>query len=56
MIDNKVIVLSPDGKQWRQLLDQNDGMSGPCGISIDRTTNNILITSYYGSALMFHIS
>jgi hypothetical protein len=26
---SKVIVLSPDGKQWRQLLDQNDGMSGP---------------------------
>jgi hypothetical protein len=24
---NKVIVLSTDGKQWRQLLDQNDGMS-----------------------------
>jgi DNA-binding beta-propeller fold protein YncE len=53
---NKVIVLSPDGKQWRQLLDQNDGMSGPYGISIDRTTNNILITNYCGSALMFHIS
>ena len=53
---SKVIVLSPDGKQWRQLLDQNDGMSGPYGISIDKTTNNILITSYYGSALMFHIS
>jgi hypothetical protein len=29
---NNVIVLSPDGKQWRQLLDQNDGMSGPYGI------------------------
>ena len=53
---SKVIVLSPDGKQWRQLLDQNDGLSGPYGIYIDKTTNNILITSYYGSALMFHIS
>jgi hypothetical protein len=53
---SNVIVLSPDGKQWRQLLDQNDGMSGPYGISIDKTTNNILITNYYGSALMYHIS
>ena len=52
----KVIVLSPDGKQWRQLLDQNDGMSCPYAIYIDRTTNNMLITSYYASALMFHIS
>ena len=52
----KVIVLSPDGKQWRQLLDQNDGMSCPYGISIDRTTNNILITNLSGSALMYHIS
>ena len=53
---NKVIVLSPDGKQWRQLLDQNDGMSGPYAIYIDKTTNNILITNYYGFALMYDIS
>jgi hypothetical protein len=53
---NKVIVLSPDGKQWRQLLDQDDGMSSPYAIYIDRTTNNILIINLYGSALMFHIS
>jgi outer membrane protein assembly factor BamB len=51
-----VIVLSPDGKQWRQLLDQYDGMNCPYGISIDRTTNNILITNVYGSPLMYHIS
>jgi hypothetical protein len=50
---SKVIVLSPDGKQWRQLLDKNDGMSGPY---IDRTTNNILINNLLGSALMYHIS
>jgi DNA-binding beta-propeller fold protein YncE len=53
---NKVIVLSPDGKQWRQLLDKNDGMNGPYGIYIDKTTNNILITNLLGSALMYHIS
>ena len=52
----KVIVLSPDGKQWRKLLDQNDGMSCPHGISIDRTTNNILITNYNGPAFFYHIS
>jgi hypothetical protein len=51
-----VIVLSPDGKQWRQLLDQNDGISCPYGISIDKTTNNVLISNYYGSPLMYHIS
>jgi hypothetical protein len=45
-----------DGKQWRQLLDHNDGMSCPYGISIDRTTNNILISNYIASALMYHIS
>jgi sugar lactone lactonase YvrE len=49
----KVIVLSPNGKQWRQLLDQNEGMSCPYGISIDRTTNNILITNISGSAMMY---
>jgi outer membrane protein assembly factor BamB len=54
--DNKVIVLSPDGKQWRKLLDQKDGLILPYAIYIDRTTNNILITNYNGSVLMFHIS
>jgi DNA-binding beta-propeller fold protein YncE len=53
---NKVIVLSPDGKQCRQLLDHNDGMRSPYGISIDRTTNNILIINSSGPALMYHIS
>ena len=52
----KVIVLSPDGKQWRQLLDQNDGMSGPYAIYIDKTTNNILISNYRASAFLYHIS
>jgi hypothetical protein len=53
---SKVIVLSPDGKQWRQLLDQNDGMSGPYGISIDRTTNNILIINHNAPSFLYHIS
>ena len=52
----KVIVLSPDGKQWRQLLDLNDGMSCPYAIYIDKTTNNILISNYNASAFMYHIS
>jgi hypothetical protein len=52
---NKVIVLSPDGKQWRQMLDQTDGMSCPYAISIDKTTNNILITNLKGPALVYHI-
>jgi hypothetical protein len=52
----KVIVLSPDGKQWRKLLDQNDGMSCPYAIYIDKTTSNILITSYNGRAFLYHIS
>ena len=53
---NRVIVLSPDGKQWRQLLDHNDGMGDPYGISIDKTTNNVLISNATGSAFMYHIS
>jgi DNA-binding beta-propeller fold protein YncE len=53
---NKVIVLSPDGKQWRQLLDQNDGMSCPYGIYIDKTTNNMLIINYNALAFLYHIS
>ena len=52
----KVIVLSPDGQQWRQLLDQNDELSCPYGISIDKTTNNMLVTSYRGRAFLYHIS
>jgi hypothetical protein len=52
----KVIVLSPDGKQWRQLLDLNDGMRCPYAIYIDKTTNNILISNYNAPAFLYHIS
>jgi DNA-binding beta-propeller fold protein YncE len=52
----KVIVLSPDGKQWKQLLDQNEGMSYPYAIYIDKTTNNILITNSLGLAFLYRIS
>jgi DNA-binding beta-propeller fold protein YncE len=52
----KVIVLSPDGKLWRQLLDPKDGMRCPYAIYIDKTTNNILITSYGDRAFLYHIS
>ena len=40
---NKVIVVSPDGKQWRQLLDQNDGLIRPYAISMDI----IILLLYY---------
>jgi hypothetical protein len=52
----KVIVLSPDGKLWRQLLDPKDGMRCPYAIYIDKTTNNILITIYGDRAFLYHIS
>jgi hypothetical protein len=52
---NKVIVLSPDGKQWRKLLDQNDELSCPYAISIDKTTNNALITNFKAPAFLYHI-
>jgi DNA-binding beta-propeller fold protein YncE len=52
----KVIVLSPDGKQRKQLLDQNEGMSYPYAIYIDKTTNNILITNLLGLAFLYRIS
>jgi hypothetical protein len=54
--NNKVIVLSQDGKQWRPLLDQNDGLSGPYGIYIDKKTNKVLVTNYYVPAFLYYIS
>jgi DNA-binding beta-propeller fold protein YncE len=53
---NKVIVLSPDGKQWKQLLDQNDGLIRPYAISIEKTTNKVLITNYDGRVFLYHTS
>jgi hypothetical protein len=54
--NNKVIVLSQDGKKWRPLLDQNDGLSGPYGIYIDKKTNKVLVTNYYAPAFLYYIS
>jgi 6-phosphogluconolactonase (cycloisomerase 2 family) len=52
---NKVVVLEPDGRQGRQLISSEDGLNGPIGLYFDKSKNCLLVTSYCGPALLYHM-
>ncbi|VDI66260.1 Hypothetical predicted protein [Mytilus galloprovincialis] len=49
--NNSIFVLSPDGKQARKLLEENDGISESFGLAFDVKKENLLVANYYKSAL-----
>jgi DNA-binding beta-propeller fold protein YncE len=42
---NNVVVLSPDGQNYKVLLSVRDGVKTPWGIHCDRASNQLLLTS-----------
>ena len=51
---NKVVVLEPDGRQGRQLISSEDGLNGPTGLYFDKSKNCLLVTTFGGSAFLYH--
>ncbi|XP_052066873.1 uncharacterized protein LOC127706348 [Mytilus californianus] len=49
---HRVVVISPDGQQNRQLLSREDGLESPCAIHFDRKNNCLLVVN---SSNMFFI-
>ena len=52
---NSVVVLEPGGRQGRQLISSNDGLSGPAGLHFDKYKNSLLVTNYHEPAVLFHV-
>jgi hypothetical protein len=53
---NNVVVISPDGQYHRQLLSSKDGLSFPCVLDYDKSTNRLLVVYQSKSAFLFDVT
>ncbi|XP_071121818.1 uncharacterized protein [Mytilus edulis] len=53
--NNNVIVISPDGKRYKELLSLRDGLRNPIALYFDRRTNKLLVSNRSGDAVIYHI-
>ncbi|XP_063424145.1 uncharacterized protein LOC134707912 [Mytilus trossulus] len=54
--NNSVVVLSPDGKDARPLLGEDNGIKMPYGIHFDQSRNLLLVTNLSGAAFLYNIT
>ena len=52
---NNVVVLSPDGKNCRQILTKSDGMNNPISLRINIDRNELLVCNLHGPAFLFSL-
>ncbi|XP_052077166.1 uncharacterized protein LOC127715168 [Mytilus californianus] len=53
---HNVVVISPDGKQQKQLLSSKDGVDWPNGLIYDRHKNQLLVTNYDKGAVLYNVT
>ena len=53
---NNVVVISPDGQCHRQLVSSKDGLSFPCVLDYDKSTNRLLVVNDSESAFLFDVT
>ncbi|XP_071149666.1 uncharacterized protein [Mytilus edulis] len=53
---NNVVVISKDGKQAKELIGANDGISNPRAMYFDKNKNILLVTNYKGYAFLFNVT
>lgn len=52
----KVIVISPDGQKYRQVLSKDDGIALPWCITYDRTTDQLLVINWKDNAYLYKVT
>ncbi|XP_071121088.1 uncharacterized protein [Mytilus edulis] len=52
---NNVVVISPDGHTYRELLTSKNGLERPAAIHVDRSNNKMLVASREGTAFVFNL-
>ncbi|CAG2186794.1 unnamed protein product [Mytilus edulis] len=52
---NNIVVISPDGKQAKELIGFSDGLSNPGAIHFDKTQNLLLVANYNKAAFLFRV-
>jgi hypothetical protein len=55
METNNVVVLSPDGKNCRQILTKSDGLNEPYSLRINIDRNELLVCNANGPAFLFSL-
>ena len=50
-----VVVISPDGQRYRQLLSSSDGLVIPVVLDYEKSTNRLLIVNASESAFLFDV-
>jgi DNA-binding beta-propeller fold protein YncE len=53
---SNVVVISPDGQRYRQLLSSTDGLSNPSVLDYDKSTNRLLVINRNGTAFLFDVT
>ena len=53
---NNVVVIAPDGQCHRELLSSKDGLSWPCVLDNDKSTNRLLVVNQGESAFLFDVT
>ncbi|XP_052064876.1 uncharacterized protein LOC127704718 isoform X2 [Mytilus californianus] len=59
VVDNrlsKVVVISPDGQKYRQLLSEDDGITLPWCITYERTTDRLLVVNWKTNAYIYTVT
>ena len=52
---NNIVVLSPDGKNCRQILAKSDGLNEPYSLHINIDRNELLVCNVNGQAFLFSL-
>ncbi|CAC5386605.1 unnamed protein product [Mytilus coruscus] len=52
---NNVVIISPDGQRYRQLLSSDDGLRNPWSLDYDKSTNELLVANRFNEAFLFDI-
>jgi sugar lactone lactonase YvrE len=55
MRTHNVVVLSPDGKNYREILTKRDGLDRPFSLRINIDRNELLVCNVRGPAFMFSL-
>ena len=53
---NNIVVISPDGQRYRQLLSSTDGIKNAFVLDYDKSTNRLLIANASESAFLFDVT
>ena len=53
---NNIVVISPDGQRYRQILSYKDGLRNPGVLDHDISTNRLLVVNESGTAFLFDVT